>query len=66
MSLGNNIAEESSKGGDASVVIFGASKQDNLLYNCYIMVLCVDQCDMAPISAHPYLSLILINQQDFE
>ena len=26
MSLGNNIAEESSKGGDASVVIFGASK----------------------------------------
>ena len=26
MSLGNNIAEESSKGGDASVVNFGASK----------------------------------------
>ena len=26
MSLGNNIAEESSKGGDASVVILGASK----------------------------------------
>ena len=26
MSLGNNIAEESSKGGDASVVKFGASK----------------------------------------
>ena len=40
-------------------------QQDNLLYNCYIMVLCVDQCDMAPISAHPYLSLILINRLDF-
>ena len=40
-------------------------QQDNLLYNCYIMVLCVDQCDMAPISAHPYLSLILINWLDF-
>ena len=28
-------------------------QQDYLLYICYITVLCVDQCDMAPISAHP-------------
>ena len=63
MSLGNNIAKESSKGGDESVVF--SRQQDYLLYNCCITVLCVDQCDMAPISAHPYLSLILINRLDF-
>ena len=51
MSMGNNIAKESSKGGDESVVF--SRQQDYLLYNCCITVLCVDQCDMAPISAHP-------------
>ena len=45
MSLGNNIAKESSKGGDESVVF--SRQQDHLLYNCCITVLCVDQCDMA-------------------
>ena len=29
-----------------------------------ITVLCVDQCGMAPISAHSYISLILINRLD--